>query len=88
MIRYLGLATFALMSAGAVAAAEPQARDASADEAKEEKKICRTETAIGNRAKRVKTCMTQSQWDSLASGSRRSANEYINDQNRVPPQTP
>jgi hypothetical protein len=86
MIKYLGLAAFALISASGVAAAEPQARDASAEDAKAEKKICRTETAIGNRAKRVKTCLTQSQWESLANGSRRAANEYINDQNRVPPQ--
>jgi hypothetical protein len=88
MIGYLGLAILALVSASTVTAAEPQARDESADQPKAEKKICRTETAIGNRAKRVKTCMTQSQWNSLADGSRRAASEYINDQNRVPPQAP
>jgi hypothetical protein len=85
MIRYLGLAAFALISASAVVASEPQARGSSAEEAKEEKKICRTETAIGNRAKRIRTCMTQRQWEALASGSRRGAEEYIHDaQTRVP----
>lgn len=85
MIRYVVLTAIALVSASGVAASEPQARGASGDEVKEEKKICRTETAIGNRAKRIRTCMTQRQWEALAAGSRRGAEEYIHDaQTRVP----
>ena len=88
MIRYVAIAAFAFLSAGAVAAADPQAQEASGEEAKEEKKVCKTQAVTGNRARRVKTCMTQRQWEAFASGSRRGAEEYIHDVQTRTPLTP
>ena len=70
------------------APAGAEAAETSADEARQEKKICRTEAVTGYRARRSRVCMTKRQWEALADGSRRGANEYITDQNRVPPASP
>jgi len=85
------LALFALscalpaVAADSAAPAGTEAREGSAESARQDKKICKTEAVTGSRARRSRVCMTRSEWDSLADGSRRGANEYITDQNRVPP---
>ena len=84
MMRFVPVLAAALIAAGSASANESGQQEEPKKEAKE-KLVCKSEAVTGYRARRVRTCMTQSEWDSLAAGSRRAADEYVEDLNRTPP---
>lgn len=73
-IKYALLGAAAIFSFGSVPAlaqvatteSSAEAPAASQEAAKKEKLICRTESVIGSRAKKRKTCLTRAQWEEVA----------------------
>lgn len=58
----------------AVAFAAPENGSAPADPPKKEKKICRSEDVTGSLTRVNRVCMTQREWDELATQTGRSMN--------------
>ena len=77
MIKVIGFAAagflFALTGATA-SASEPDGA-----ETKKEKKVCKSEKVTGSLTRVRRTCMTQSEWDRLAEGSRRNVDTIVRD---------
>ena len=67
------VAIAALMAATCAMAAEP-----AADEAKAEKKICRSENMTGSRTKVTKICMTAAEWRELSNNTKRNIDKLGN----------
>ena len=68
-------AAFAALSTGAMAAAPEQ--PASADPARAEKKICRSERATGSLTRRTRICLTAAEWQELNNRTRRGVDEMV-----------
>lgn len=60
-------------------AAPLAAQEVSEPAARQEKKVCRTQKITGSLTRRIRTCMTQAQWDRLAEGTRRGVDEFVRD---------
>ncbi|MBN9507189.1 MAG: hypothetical protein J0I69_14325 [Altererythrobacter sp.] len=72
----IAIAAIAMTATGA-AAAEPKADN----EAKQEKKICKSEKMTGSLTRVRRTCLTQSEWDQLAENTRRNLDRIDADGN-------
>jgi hypothetical protein len=74
------LATAAALMTGAYALAEEPAK---APDAKQEKKICKTEKLTGSLTRVRRICMTRTEWDKLAEGTNRDIDALARDANQV-----
>jgi hypothetical protein len=72
MMNKLSIVAAAILLTGTGAFAEEPAGETSA---KQEKKICKTEKMTGSLTRVRRTCLTQSQWDRLAEGTRKNVDD-------------
>ena len=74
----------AVLVAGLALLAVPAvAQEPGAEEAKPEKKVCKTEKITGSLTRVRRTCMTQRDWDRFAEGSRRAQDVILDDGNQT-----
>ena len=69
----LVMATIGMAAHAQESPAEPQAER----QAKQEKRICRTEKATGSLTRRTRLCLTQAQWQELNNGTRKGLDEFV-----------
>ncbi|OYW46338.1 MAG: hypothetical protein B7Z08_13195 [Sphingomonadales bacterium 32-68-7] len=81
MGRFSVVAVLGLVAATAVAPAGAQ--DVTDQAAQQEKKICRSEKMTGSLTRRIRTCMTQAEWDRQAEGTQRNTDRFSRDVNRA-----
>lgn len=75
------LVSAALLASGTAAIAADKETEGAKD-AKEEKRICKTEKVTGSLTRVRRTCLTQREWDRLAEITRRNVNELERDANQ------
>ncbi len=82
------LATVLLTTGIAAFAAEPnteakKGQSAHKQDAQKEKRICRSEKLTGSLTRVRRVCLTRSEWDRLAEGTRKNVHELERDANQV-----
>jgi len=81
--RHFLLATAVSLTAGTMSfAAEPSAKTEGGQDAKQEKKICKSEKLTGSLTRVQRTCMTKAEWDRLAEGTNKNIDALTRDANR------
>lgn len=75
--------TVGFMAASALAFATGAIAQAPTDDAaKQEKKICKSARVTGSLTRVQRTCLTQSEWDRLAEGTRKNIDDIARDGNQ------
>jgi hypothetical protein len=85
MMRFTPILAAALMATAAVPASASETQDVSKEEKAKEKLVCKTQPVTGSRSRTTRTCMTQREWDRLASGNRKETDDYVDRLNQAPP---